>query len=181
MTFIDLPHTDADDLPNSDLAFSHRPDVRAAWDDFLGVLTTGVDARRYELATIAAARRLRSSYCMLAHGSVLLELGLAPDELREIALDHHAAGLDTKDVAVMDLADKVVADATSIAQEDIDAARAAGLSDAEVFDVVLAAAARCFMSKVVDAVGAEPDADYGERLEPALLQALIVGRPLAAR
>jgi hypothetical protein len=32
-----------------------------------------MDLRRYELATLAAARRLRSSYCCLAHGRVLAE------------------------------------------------------------------------------------------------------------
>ena len=140
-----------------------------------------MDHRRYELATLAAARRLRSSYCMLAHGSVMLAKGYAePDELRAIATDHRAAGLDPVDVAVMDLADKVVADATSITEADIDAARATGLSDPEIFDVVLAAAARCFMSKVVDAIGALPDHEYEQRLDPELREALVVGRPIAA-
>jgi hypothetical protein len=32
-----------------------------------------MDLRRYELATVAAAKRLRSSYYALAHGSVLAE------------------------------------------------------------------------------------------------------------
>ena len=33
----------------------------------------GMDTRRYELATLAAARELRSSYCSLAHGKILAE------------------------------------------------------------------------------------------------------------
>src|SRR6187401_3600837 len=65
-----------------------------------------MDLRRYELATLAAARRLRSSYCCLAHGSVLAQKFGEP--VREIALDHRAAGLDEVDVAVMDLAERVV-------------------------------------------------------------------------
>jgi uncharacterized peroxidase-related enzyme len=166
---------------NGTRAFSHRPAVRAGWDEFLMTIRATMDLRRYELATLAAARRLRSSYCMLAHGSVMLANDLlAPDELRAIATDHRTAGLDPVDVAVMDLADKVVADATSVTQEDIDRLRAVGLSDAEIFDVVLAAAARCFMSKVMDAVGALPDHAYEERLDPALREALTVGRPIAA-
>jgi hypothetical protein len=32
-----------------------------------------MDLRRYELATLAAAMRLRSSYCALAHGKELAE------------------------------------------------------------------------------------------------------------
>jgi alkylhydroperoxidase family enzyme len=93
--------------------------------------------------------------------------------------DHRVAGLDDVDVAVFELADKVAGDATSVTQEDVDGLRALGLSDAEITDVVLAAAGRCFMSKVVDALGALPDRQYAERLEPALRDALTVGRPIA--
>lgn len=165
---------------NATKAFSHRPDVRAGWETFVSSIAANMDHRRYELATLAAARRLRSSYCMLAHGSVVLgQRFLEPDELRAVATDHRSAGLDAADVAVMDLADKVVDDATSITQGDIDAVRAAGLSDAEITDVVLAAAGRCFMSKVIDALGALPDHAYAERLDPALREALTVGRPIA--
>jgi hypothetical protein len=39
----------------------------------MGSISANMDHRRYELATLAAARRLRSSYCMLAHGSVVLD------------------------------------------------------------------------------------------------------------
>ena len=166
---------------NNTRAFSHRPEVLSGWNEFLSGISANMDPRRYELATLAAARRLRSSYCMLAHGSVMLAKDLAePDELRAIAADHRSAGLDPAEVAVMDLADKVVADATSVTQEDIDTLREAGLSDPEIFDVALAAAARCFMSKVIDAVGALPDHAYEERLDPALREALTVGRPIAA-
>jgi hypothetical protein len=43
---------------------------------------------------------------------------------------------------------------------------------------VLAAAARCFFSKVLDGVRAEPDAKY-RALDPELRDALTVGRPVA--
>ena len=84
---------------NMEVAFAERPDVYAAWGQLLGAIKANMDLRRYELATLAAARRLRSSYCCLAHGKVLIEDFGAP--VREIALDHHAAGLDQVDVAVM--------------------------------------------------------------------------------
>ena len=135
-----------------------------------------MDLRRYELATLAAARRLRSSYCCLAHGTVLIERFDEP--VREIALDHRAAGLDEVDVAVMDLAERVVDDATSIGDDDLQRLRDLGLSEVEIMDVVLAAAARCFFSKTLDALGVRPDASYGD-LEPELLDVLVVGRPIA--
>jgi uncharacterized peroxidase-related enzyme len=137
-----------------------------------------MDLRRYELATLAAARRLRSSYCTLAHGSVLIDRFMAPETVRAVVADHRTAELSATDVAVMDLADKVADDATAVQQADIDHLRSLGLSDTDIVDVVLAAAARCFFSKTLDALGVEPDAKYAA-LDPALRAALTVGRDIA--
>ena len=144
----------------------------------LTAIKSRMDERRYELVTLAAARRLRSSYCALAHGKVLLERFGEP--VREIALDRHAAGLDEVDVAVMDFAERVVDDATAIDEADRQRLRDLGLTDAEIMDVALAAAVRCFFSKTLDAMGVLPDASFRE-LDPGLQEALVVGLPIAAQ
>jgi alkylhydroperoxidase family enzyme len=161
---------------NYEQAFAERQEVYNAWVQLNGAIKEGMDLRRYELATLAAARRLRSSYCCLAHGKVLLERFREP--VREIAIDHRTAGLDEIDVAVMDLAERVVDDATSIDDADLQRLRDLGLSETEIMDVVLAAAARCFFSKTLDALGVRPDASYQE-VEPELREVLVVGRPIA--
>jgi uncharacterized peroxidase-related enzyme len=166
-------------VPNFTLAFAARPDVYAAWRNLMVTIRGNMDLRRYELATIAAARRLRSTYCSLAHGSILLDKFLDAETLRAVVSDHHSAGLDDVDVAVMDLADKVANDATSVTQEDVDRLRSLGLTDAEILDVVLAAALRCFFSKTIDGIGVEPDAKYAQ-LDPELLEVLTVGRAIAS-
>jgi uncharacterized peroxidase-related enzyme len=194
MTFVQtIPESDASDeltemyeadreafgyLPNLTRAFSLRPGVYAAWRQLNGEIKAGMDLRRYELATVAAARRLRSSYCTLAHGSILVDKFLEPDAVRAIVTDHRAAGLDPVDVAVMDLADKVADDASAVGEADIDRLRSLGLSDPEIFDVIAAAAARSFFSKMLDGLGTQPDARYGE-LDAGLRSALTVGRPIA--
>ena len=86
-------------------------------------------------------------------------------------------GLDDADRAIMAFAEKVVVDATAIAEADVDELRAHGLSDAEILDVVLAATIRCFFSKTLDALGVQPDASFAE-LDPAFREALTVGRPI---
>ena len=53
-----------------------------------------------------------------------------------------------------------------------------GLSKLEILDVVLAAAARCFFSKTLDALGVEPDA-VDDELDRDRREALTVGRPIA--
>jgi uncharacterized peroxidase-related enzyme len=165
-------------LPNFTRAFSHQPEVYAAWRQLIGAIKARMDVRRYELASVAAARRLRSSYCMLAHGSVLAERFMDEDAVRALVADHHSAGLTEVDMAVMDLADKVADEASSVSEAEIDRLRSLGLSDADIGDVVAAASARCFFSKMLDGLGVEPDARYAE-LEPQLRSALTVGRPIA--
>ena len=161
---------------NYERAFEARPDVYAAWGGLLGAIKANMDLRRYELATFAAAQRLRSSYCSLAHGKVLIEQFGEP--VLQIATDRSAAGLDDIDLAVMDLAERVVDDATSIDDADLQRLRDLGLSDEEIMDVVLTAAVRSFWTKTLDALGVQPDASYSE-LEPELREVLVVGRPIA--
>jgi alkylhydroperoxidase family enzyme len=82
------------------------------------------------------------------------------------------------DIAVMDLAEQVVDDATAIEDRDLQRLRDLGLSDTEIMDVILAAAARCFFSKTLDGLGILPDSRFRE-LDPELREALVVGRPIA--
>jgi alkylhydroperoxidase family enzyme len=161
---------------NAARAFDARPEVLAGWVQLNSAIKANMDLRRYELATLAAARRLRSSYCALQHGRVLLEQFGEP--VRQIALDRRASGLDDVDVAVMDLAEKVVENATGIDDRDRQPLRDLGLSEEEIMDVVLAAAARCFFSKTLDGLGVRPDASYSE-LDPSVREVLVVGRPIA--
>ena len=93
--------------------------------------------------------------------------------------NRRAAGLECEvDVAVMDLAEKVAADATSVNESDLQRLRDLGLSDEEILDVVLTAAARSFFTKTLDSLGVRPDASYNE-LGPDLREVLVVGRPIA--
>jgi alkylhydroperoxidase family enzyme len=162
---------------NFERAFAGKPEVYEAWRGLVTAIKSGMDERRYELVTLAAAQRLRSTYCCLAHGVILADKFEAP--VREIALDRNAAGLDPVDVAVMDLAERVVDDATSIGDAELQPLRDLGLSDDDIMDVVLAAALRCFFSKTLDALDVRADAAYDE-LDPELRDVLVVGRPIAS-
>jgi len=159
--------------------FARRPAVYQAWAQLNRAIKANMDVRVYELATLAAARTLRSSYCALAHGTVLRDRFYDADTVASIVTDHRRAGLGPADVAVMDFAAKVAADGNSVSAEDIAVLREAGLTDDAILDVALAAAARCFFSTVLDATGTEPDAAYRTELETHLRRALTVGRPIA--
>ncbi|GAB4547402.1 MAG: hypothetical protein Kow0063_42070 [Anaerolineae bacterium] len=97
-------------------------------------------------------------------------------QIQAILEDFRNAGLEPDEVAMLAYVEKVIHHAHHITGEDIDELRCYGFSDAEILDITLAAAARSFFAKVLDALGAEPDEVYLE-LEDGLRQALSVGRP----
>jgi uncharacterized peroxidase-related enzyme len=165
-------------VPNYAAVFAEQPDVYTAWAALNGAIKSAMGARRYELVTVAAARRLRSTYCALAHGALLADGLLEPETARALLVDGATDGLDAADAAAMRLAGQVVDDATAVTQADIDELRGLGLSDADIVAVVAAAAARCFFSKTLDALGAQADPAY-RALGPELVEALVVGRPVA--
>jgi alkylhydroperoxidase family enzyme len=161
---------------NFERAFEERPGVYAAWRGLVTAILENMELRRYELATFAAAQRLRSTYCSIMHGNVLRnQVG---EDIVAIVNDRDSV-LNEVDLAVMDLAERVVDDATSITEDDLQRLRDLGLTDPEIMDVVLAAAARCFFSKTLDALCVQADAQFQE-LAAELKDAFVVGRPIAA-
>jgi uncharacterized peroxidase-related enzyme len=165
-------------VANYTRVFANRPAVMDAWRALNGAVKASMDPRRYELATVAAALRLRSSYCALAHGKVLADQFDGPAAVSSIATAPETAPLTPVDRAVMALADKVAAGAARMTEDDLAELRGLGVDDTDIFDVILAAAARCFFSSVLDAVGAEPDAAF-RSLDDTVRDALTIGRPIA--
>lgn len=162
-------------VPNFARVFSLRPHVREAWINLQKSVRSTMDTRRFELVTIAAARALQSSYCMLAHGSILLKQFYGSEQVALIASDYRHAGLTEAEVALMEFAEKLVKSACSVTKEDVDRLRALGFTDPEIFDITAAATLRCFFSKTLDALGAEPDSAY-LGLEERVRRELTVGR-----
>ena len=169
-------------VANYTRAFSARPDVLQGWLALKDAITSGMDPRLYELATVAAATAMRSSYCSLVHGNILATGYYPPEQVVSIAGDGDETGaaLDAADAAVVRFARKVAEEAEQITPEDVGELRRLGFSDADVFNVILAAAARCFFSKVLDATGTLPDAALHD-LPDQLRAALTVGRDIAPR
>jgi hypothetical protein len=100
------------------------------------------------------------------------------EQLEAIVRDYHTAGLEPQDVAVMEFAEKITLHAHAVRSDDIEVLRGHGLSDEEILDVILAASARNFWSKVMDATGTEADIRYLD-LEPNVRKAMQKGRPFA--
>jgi uncharacterized peroxidase-related enzyme len=164
-------------VPNWAQAFSWRPDVRDAWTTLLNTIRARQTVRQYELATLAAARALHCSYCSLAHGRALAQKVLDASAVTAIMQGGDGEALEPREVAMMAFAEQVARDADAISAADVERLRALGYQDEEIFDIAATAAARCFFSKLLDALGVQADASFRD-LDPALRDALTVGRPI---
>ncbi len=138
-------------VPNWTQAFSLRPEMLDGWASLLRSVQSHLTVRQYEFATLAAARALKSSYCALAHGSVLADKVFDAATVAAIATDAPDTPLEPRERAVMLFAEKVARSADQITSADIEALRSHGYRDEEIFDLAAAAAARCFFSKLLDA------------------------------
>ena len=116
-----------------------------------------MDRRRFEIATIGAARALRSTYCTAAHSAFLRDVCGDEPTMAAIAEDPSGAALSDQDRAVYEFAALVAQDAAAVEQGDVDRLRDLGLSEGDIADVVFAAAARSFFTRVLDGLGAQLD------------------------
>ena len=129
------------------------------------------------LVTLAAAHTYRHTSCSLAHGVQLAKF-IGEEEVCKIARDEASDVLTDAEQEMILYARKVARDASQDTREDVDRLKEHGLTDAEIFDIAAAVAGRAFLTKLLDALGVEPDFEFNQ-LPAALLETLTVGRPLA--
>ncbi len=104
---------------------------------------------------------------MLAHGAVLHKNGFSAQQVIAILEDYHQAGLTPLEVDMMDYATKMTSNPPAVVREDVERLREDGLNDQQITEVALVAAARNFISRFFEAMGASPDLELQQQ-EPEL-------------
>ncbi|MET3207010.1 UNVERIFIED_ORG: putative peroxidase-related enzyme [Arthrobacter sp. UYEF1] len=157
-------------VPSHTKALSLNPEAYLAAESLLKAISTSLGVRHYELVTLAASQAIGSAHCMLAHGKKSLHI-FSEEQLQAVARDFHKADLSKAEVAMMDYAVKVCTAAAAMTDRDAQRLRDFGLSDREIVDITLAAAARNFISRSVLAMAVDLDVPEGmsEELKAALL------------
>ncbi|GAA1937351.1 hypothetical protein GCM10009775_31690 [Microbacterium aoyamense] len=174
------PHVAAkyhDDLRGDGFVYRHTqameidPEVHELFDAITSSLAQSLGLRTYELATLGAARALGSAHCLLAHGRRALREGvLDEDTLAALARGDHS-GLSASDAAVVRFAERLSTDASAMTDADSRSLRDAGFTDREIVDIALAAGARNFFSRTLQALAVPVDDVPG--LTPGLVDALL--------
>lgn len=158
-------------------AWAWRPEVFDGFASLRSQLTAQSSLSKRELAVMvcAAASELGDSYCSLAWGRTLAQEAGAPSAAAVI----ENSGRDTlgqRDRALADWARKVVDDPNATSAADVDALRAAGLSDREIFEATAFIAFRLAFSTVNDALGISPDRQLADQVPAEVRAAVRFGR-----
>ena len=152
---------------------SANPEAYLAWEQLVKAIVSQLGVRRYELVTLAAAQGVHSEHCRLAHGRKTLKV-MDEEQLEPIARDYRQAGLSEAEVAMMEYAERISTDSAAMTDADTLRLRELGFTDREIVDITLAAAARNYFSRAIQALAVQVEVPPGlsDRLRGALLAPL---------
>lgn len=164
------------DLADDGFVYAHtqamavNPEAHAAFEALVHAIVPSIGVRVYEAATLGAARAIGSTHCLLAHGRRSLRVGV----LDEAGLAAFGQGDDSaftpQEQVVVRYADRLSRDPSAMTDRDTQELRDAGFTDRQIVDITLAAAARNYFSRALQALAVPVDPVPG--LPPAVVTAL---------
>jgi uncharacterized peroxidase-related enzyme len=163
-------------------AWAWRPDVFEAFGALRSQLTSQSSLTKRDLAVIvcATASARRDSYCSIAWGKSLAAEA-SPAIAAAVLSATEGEGVTARDRALAAWARQVVVDPNATTSADLDALRAAGFSDRDIFEITTFVAFRLAFATVNDALGAAPDWQLFEASPKEVAAAVSYGRPAGPR
>jgi uncharacterized peroxidase-related enzyme len=125
-------------VPNVFRALARRPRELRAFLDYHDALMDsdeGLSRAERELVVVATSGANHCTYCVVAHGAILRIRMKDPHIADRVAANPYAVELSPRERAIVDLALLIARSSESLTEADLDDARAAGLSDEEIWDV----------------------------------------------
>ena len=158
-------------VPNVFRSYSVRPERFSAWFAHFKLLhepSEQLDEADREMIAVVVSAYNRCTYCIVAHGQALrtafagrgMDVGAAEVLADHIATNWRHADLDDRQRAVCDYAERLTAEPRLMQEADLEALRAVGLTDDEVWDVAEIAAMYNFTNRMALALGQQPNEEY---------------------
>ena len=150
-------------VPNVLRAWLLRPEklrnfVRAYDELMLG--PSGLSKLEREMVAVVVSAWNRCYYCLVAHGAAVRKLSGDAQLGEMLAFNHHVAKLEPRQRAMLDFAVKLTAEPHLVAEVDRAGLRAAGFTDADIFDIAEVAGFFNYTNRVAHAVDMMPNAEY---------------------
>jgi len=139
-----------------------------ALEGFLGLYGAAagfsLDKATQERVALAVAESNACQYCVSAHTAIGAHAGLSSDEMQ---LNRRGSAGDARNAAMVALARALNDNLGDITDQEFDAARGAGLSDAELVEIIALVALNIFTNLIGKATRVEIDFAQVPLLHPA--------------
>lgn len=150
-------------VPNVFLAFARRPaEFRAffAFHDALMDSNEGLSKAERELIVVATSAANGCLYCVVAHGAILRIRAKNPLISDQVATNPTKADLTERERHIVDYALKVATDSANVGDADLDAMRAHGFSDDEIWDIGAITALFALSNRYANFTGMRPNDEF---------------------
>jgi uncharacterized peroxidase-related enzyme len=125
-------------VPNVFRALARRPRELRAFLDYHDALMDsdqGLSRAERELIVVATSAANNCTYCIVAHGAILRIRMKDPEIADRVAANPYTVALTERQRAIVHLALIVATASDQLTDDDIAEARAAGLTDDEIWDI----------------------------------------------
>ncbi|WP_431917803.1 peroxidase-related enzyme [Amycolatopsis tucumanensis] len=150
-------------VPNVFRALGHRPaELRAFLDyhDALMERTDGLSKAERELVVVATSGANHCTYCVAAHGAILRIRAKDPQLADRVATNPWQVELDERGRAIVDLALALARKPELFGEADIEAARKAGLTEDEIWDVGAITALFAMSNRLAHLTALRPNPEF---------------------
>jgi uncharacterized peroxidase-related enzyme len=149
--------------PNIFRALGHRPDELRAFLDHHDALmdkSEGLSKAERELVVVATSGANHCPYCVVAHGAILRIRTKDPEIADRVATNPWTAELDERQRAIVDLALALTRRPELGGDLELAAARRAGLSEDEIWDVGAITAFFAMSNRLAHLCALRPNAEF---------------------
>lgn len=150
-------------VPNVFRALGHRPAELRAFLDYHDALmdkSEGLTKAERELVVVATSAANHCTYCIVAHGAILRIRSRDPHLADKVGSNPWQAPLDKRARAITDLALALARTPEHFGEADIAAARAAGLTDDEIWDVGAITALFAASNRLAHLTALQPNPEF---------------------
>jgi uncharacterized peroxidase-related enzyme len=150
-------------VPNIFRALARRPAELRAFLDYHDALMDsddGLSKAERELVVVATSGANHCTYCIVAHGAILRVRTKDPEIADLVASNPWGVALNRRERAIVDLALLIATDSAALTDAELDEARAAGLTDDEIWDVGAITALFAMSNRLAHLTALRPNPEF---------------------
>jgi uncharacterized peroxidase-related enzyme len=120
----------------------------------------GLSKAERELVVVATSGANHCTYCIVAHGAILRLRTKDPEIADRVAGNPWGVELSRRERAIVDLALLIATDSAALTEAELDDARAAGLTDDEIWDVGAITALFAMSNRLAHLTALRPNPEF---------------------